>query len=98
MRIAVIAAALVIATVAGCPVNRPPNDHALTQTLYTSTLGDPRPFNPTLVTRSASNQAVGDMFEGLVRINPITTLPEPGLAESWELSDGDKSNTFHLLH
>jgi peptide/nickel transport system substrate-binding protein len=50
------------------------------------------------VTDSASNQAVGDMFEGLVRINPITTLPEPGLAESWELSDGGTTITFHLRH
>jgi peptide/nickel transport system substrate-binding protein len=57
---------------------------------------DPGTFNPILVTDSASGQAVGDLFEGLVRINPITTLPEPGLAQSWELSDGDKTITFHL--
>jgi peptide/nickel transport system substrate-binding protein len=81
-----------------CRVNRPPNDHALTQTLYNSTISDPRTFNPILVTDSASGQAVGDLFEGLVRINPVTTLPEPGLAESWDLSDGGKTITFHLRH
>jgi peptide/nickel transport system substrate-binding protein len=97
-RVAIVLASAVIATVAGCRVNRPPNDHALTQTLYSSTLGDPRTFNPILVTDQSSAQAVGDLFEGLVRINPITTLPEPGLAESWELSDGDKTITFHLRH
>jgi peptide/nickel transport system substrate-binding protein len=96
MRVAIALVAGVIATVAGCRVNRPPNNHALTQTMFTSTLGDPRTFNPILVTDSASGQAVGDMFEGLVRINPITTLPEPGLAERWELGEGGKTITFHL--
>ena len=95
-RIAIVLVATVVVMSAGCRVNRPPNDHALTQTLYHSTVSDPRTFNPILVTDSASSQAVGDLFEGLVRINPITMLPEPGLAESWELSDGGKTITFHL--
>ena len=84
--------------IAGCHVNRPPNDHAVTQTLYSSMVSDPRTFNPILVTDAASGQAVGDLFEGLVRINPVTTLPEPGLAQSWELGDGGKTITFHLRH
>ena len=67
-----------------------------TQILYQSTISDPRTFNPILVTDAASGEVVGDLFEGLVRINPITTLPEPGLAESWELSDGGKSITFSI--
>ncbi len=87
---------LAVAGASGCRVNRPPNDHAVTQTLYDSMGTDPGTFNPILVTDSASGQAVGDLFEGLVRMNPITTLPEPGLAQSWELSDGDKTITFHL--
>ena len=90
-----IAGAMALA-VAGCRVNRPPNDHALTQTMYYSTVSDPRTFNPILVTDSVSGRAVGDLFEGLVRINPITTLPEPGLAQSWEVGDGGKTITFHL--
>jgi peptide/nickel transport system substrate-binding protein len=91
-------AAVAAAIGSGCHVNRPPNDHAVTQTLYESMGSDPRTFNPILLTDAASGQAVGDLFEGLVRINPVTTLPEPGLAESWELSDGDKTITFHLRH
>jgi peptide/nickel transport system substrate-binding protein len=97
-RIAVIVSAAFVLMNSACRVNRPPNDHALTQTLYNSTISDPRTFNPILVTDSASGQAVGDLFEGLVRINPLTTLPEPGLAESWDLSDGGKTITFHLRH
>ena len=94
--IVIASVVLAAAGAPGCRVNRPPNDHAVAQTLYDSMGTDPGTFNPILVTDSASNQAVGDLFEGLVRINPITTLPEPGLAQSWELSEGDKTITFHL--
>jgi peptide/nickel transport system substrate-binding protein len=94
--IALVAAFAVM--IAACRVNRPSDDHAATQTLYSSMVSDPRTFNPILVTDSASSQAVGDLFEGLVRINPVTTLPEPGLAQSWELGDGGKTITFHLRH
>src|ERR1700740_2354277 len=91
-----VVAATAPTALTGCHVNRPPNDHALTQTLYNSTVSDPRTFNPILVTDSVSGLAVGDLFEGLVRINPVTTLPEPGLAQSWDLRDSGKMITFHL--
>ena len=89
---------LAAAAAVGCRVQQPPNQHEREQILYQSTISDPRTFNPILVTDSASGEVVGDLFEGLVRINPITTLPEPGLAEGWELSDGGKSIVFHLRH
>ena len=89
---------LAVAAAVGCRVQQPPNQHEREQILYQSTISDPRTFNPILVTDSASSEVVGDLFEGLVRINPLTTLPEPGLAESWELSDGGKSIVFHLRH
>ena len=94
--IAIASVVLALTGASGCRVNRSPNDHAVTQTLYDSMGTDPGTFNPILVTDSSSGQAVGDLFDGLVRINPMTTLPEPGLAQSWELSDGDKTITFHL--
>jgi peptide/nickel transport system substrate-binding protein len=93
-----LAVALLECAIAGCRVNRPANDHARAQTLYDSTNSDPGTFNPILVTDSASAGAVGDLFEGLVRINPLTTMPEPGLAQSWELGDGGTTITFHLRH
>jgi peptide/nickel transport system substrate-binding protein len=82
----------------GCRVNRPPNDHAATQTLYDSMPGDPGTFNPVLVTDSASNAAVGDLYEGLVKENSKTNLIEPDLAQSWEIKDGGKTIIFHLRH
>src|ERR1700722_15371688 len=84
--------------VGGCRVQQPPSQHEREQILYQSSISDPRTFNPILVTDNASGEVVGDLFEGLVRIDPVTTLPEPGLAESWELGDGGKTIVFHLRH
>jgi peptide/nickel transport system substrate-binding protein len=82
----------------GCKVNRLRNDHALRQTLYQGMSSDPGTFNPIIVTDAASGTAIGDLFEGLVKINPKTTLPEPDLAQSWQIADGGKTITFHLRH
>ncbi|MGH7913508.1 MAG: ABC transporter substrate-binding protein [Candidatus Binataceae bacterium] len=90
--------ALAAAVAAGCRVQQPPSQHEREQILYQSSISDPRTFNPILVTDAASGEVIGDLFEGLVKINPITTLPEPDLAESWDLSDGGKVIVFHLRH
>jgi peptide/nickel transport system substrate-binding protein len=91
-----LCSAFAAAAAAGCRVQQPPSQHERDQILYQSSISDPRTFNPILVTDAASGDVVGDLFEGLVRINPLTTLPEPGLAESWELGDGGKVIVFHL--
>ncbi len=88
--------ALALVLCAGCRVQSPNQGHAQEQVLFQSMTSDPRTFNPILVTDAASGQALGDLFEGLVRINPMTTLPEPGLAENWDITDGGKTITFHL--
>ena len=93
-----IAAALTLLAAGGCRINRPPNDHAQQQILYSATISDPKTFNPVLVTDNSSSEVTGNLFEGLVRIDPLTNLPEPGLAESWEVAEGGKSITFHLRH
>jgi peptide/nickel transport system substrate-binding protein len=94
----ITAVALAAGGSAGCRVRRASPDHAKQQILYSATISDPRTFNPLLVTDAASGNAIGNLFEGLVRVNPLTTLPEPALASSWELSDGGKTITFHLRH
>ena len=95
-----VASLLVLAWCAltGCNVSRPRNEHAATQTLYQGMSSDPGTFNPIIVTDASSGTAIGDLFEGLVKINPRTTLPEPDLAQSWEISDDGKTITFHLRH
>ena len=89
---------LAIFGLVGCRVNRPANDHAATQTLYTVAGSDPRTFNPILITDASSGQLTGDLFEALIQTNPVTTLPEPRLAEKWEIAPDNKTITFHLHH
>ncbi|MEB2283650.1 MAG: hypothetical protein B6D46_15385 [Polyangiaceae bacterium UTPRO1] len=64
--------------------------------LVTATISDPKTFNPLLAVDSASSDAVSEVFEGLVRLNPKTQLPEPMLATSWEHDDAGTTWTFHL--
>src|SRR5271170_573119 len=87
-----------LAIFCGCHVNRPGADHEKNQILYSAVASDPRTFNPILVTDSTSGELTGDLFDSLLRINPVTTLPEAGLAEKWDIAPDSKSITFHLRH
>ena len=64
--------------------------------LVTAMISDPKTFNQILSVDAASSDALGDVFDGLVRLNPKTTLPEPLLASSWEHDDAGTTWTFHL--
>lgn len=93
---AIACSALVVFS--GCRVSRPANDHEKNQILYTSVASDPRTFNPILITDETSSRLTNDLYESLIRVNPITTLPEPGLAEKWDIAPDNKTITFHLRH
>ena len=54
--------------------------------LVSATLSDPKTFNPLLAVDQTSASAVGEVFDGLVRLNPLTLEVEPQLAERWEYS------------
>jgi len=92
----VLASALLAAVAMGCHIKRPATSHAAQQILYSSTISDPKTFNPILVTDASSGDVIGNLFEGLVKTNPKTTLPEADLAQSWDISEGGKVITFHL--
>ena len=96
--IALILAAQSLWIFAGCNVNRPHNNHQQQQILYTAISSDPQTFNPILVTDAVSGDLLGDVFDSLIRVDPKTTLPEPGIAEKWEIAADQKSITFHLRH
>jgi peptide/nickel transport system substrate-binding protein len=93
-----IVVAVAMLLVCGCRVQHASDNHAKQQIFYQASLGDPRTFNPILSTDASSNDAFGDLFDSIVRTNELTTLPEPGLAESWEIAPDQKSITFHLRH
>lgn len=64
--------------------------------LTTAIMSDPKTFNTILVTDATSDEVLGPVFEGLVRIDPKTTLAEPALAESWSTSEDGRVWTFDL--
>lgn len=57
---------------------------------------EPEGLDPHIVTGVPENHIVSALFEGLVSKHPETLEPEPGVAESWEISDDGTLYTFHL--
>src|SRR5213082_438469 len=82
----------------GCRVNRPAVNHAREQVLYSAIPNEPRTFNPILATDSTATVLLGDVFESLVQVNYHTLLPEPRIAERWDISEDQKTVTFHIRH
>jgi peptide/nickel transport system substrate-binding protein len=95
--------ALLAVLCAGCQqeAGAPPASSAATpisQRLVDATISDPKTFNPILVTDNASGEALRDVFDGLLRLNPLTTEMEPDLAERWAFSDDGRVCTLFLRH
>lgn len=95
---AATAALCVLAVVSAGACRRGGGDDRLRRgdRLVTATISDPKTFNPLISVDSASTVATSELFEGLVRLNPQTTLPEAMLAASWEHDDAGTTWTFHL--
>jgi dipeptide transport system substrate-binding protein len=58
--------------------------------------GSPENFTPAMNTTGTSLDAARPVFNRLVQFTPGTTQVEPGLAETWDITDGGKTITFHL--
>ena len=56
---------------------------------------EPRTIDPVLNSATDGATVIYNLFEGLVRIG-FDDAPEPGCAESWEVSEDGLSWTFHL--
>lgn len=56
----------------------------------------PKSFNYYLDNNTFSAELFGALYESLINMNPVTLEYEPGLAESWTLSDDRKTFTFRL--
>ena len=57
---------------------------------------EPKGLDPSLVTGVPESHILDNMFEGLTSRDPITLQPLPGVAESWSISEDNKTYTFHL--
>ena len=53
-------------------------------------------LNPQLGFTTAEAQIFTALYEGLVAYDPVTLQPEPGMAESWDVSEDGLVYTFHL--
>jgi len=57
---------------------------------------EPQGLDPHVVTGVPENKIVRALFEGLTVKNPYTLEPEPGVAQSWDVSEDGRIITFHI--
>jgi oligopeptide transport system substrate-binding protein len=57
---------------------------------------EPESLDPAIVTGISEMRITKALFEGLLRLDPITVEPVPGLAERWVISPDGVSYTFFL--
>jgi oligopeptide transport system substrate-binding protein len=57
---------------------------------------EPQGLDPHVVTGLPESHIVRALFEGLAVKNPYTLEPEPGVAQSWDISEDGRTITFHL--
>ncbi len=57
---------------------------------------EPQGLDPHVVTGVPENKLVRALFEGLAVKNPWTLEPEPGVAQSWDISEDGTVYTFHI--
>ena len=66
------------------------------KTLVYCSEGSPENFTPAINTTGTSFDAARPVYNRLTEFQRGTTIVGPGLAESWEVSDGGKTIVFHL--
>ncbi len=93
-QLCLIAALLVLG---GCDLG-PSNIETATeqQILHFGNGAEPKDLDPHTVTGVTENNIISALFEGLTSPNPKTLAPEPGVAESWTISDDGKTYIFKL--
>jgi len=57
---------------------------------------EPQSLDPAILTGQADMRVAIGLFEGVLRLDPKTARPIPGLAEGWDVSPDGKTYTFHL--
>jgi dipeptide transport system substrate-binding protein len=87
-RITLLASALLVSTMLAGAANA--------KSLVYCSEGSPENFTPAINTTGTSLDAARPVYNKLVQFTPGSTEVEPGLAESYEVTDGGKTITFHL--
>ncbi len=68
------------------------------QVLFLGNGADPAGLDPQTVIGEPESHIFNALFEGLVSMDPKDLHPIPGVAESWDITDGGRTYTFHLRH
>ena len=68
------------------------------QVLFLGNGADPAGLDPQTVIGEPESHIFNALFEGLVSMDPHDLHPIPGVAESWDITDGGRTYTFHLRH
>ncbi|GHB90262.1 peptide ABC transporter substrate-binding protein [Cerasicoccus arenae] len=89
--------ALLALCLSGCgqretPVERANQDRILLRANGT----EPAALDPHLVTGVMEHNILTSLLEGLIRPDPKTLAPLPGVAEAWDISSDRRVYTFHL--
>jgi oligopeptide transport system substrate-binding protein len=64
--------------------------------IHVGNAAEPAALDPHITTGVGESYLLQALFEGLVTKNPDTLEPEPGVAESWEISADGRTYTFHI--
>lgn len=75
---------------AGCFRPEPPADITIINH------AEPDSLDPAIIVSQPDMRIVRGLFEGLLRLDPETARPIPGLAKSWDISPDGKTYIFHL--
>jgi len=84
------AAVLLALVLTACSPQRPPAD------LIIVNGAEPGTLDPATSTGLEELRVTMALFEGLMRVDPVSAQPIPGLAERYEISPDLKTYTFHL--
>ncbi len=93
---AIIVSAFLVACNNGNDNNNAPRAADGGGTIRIAEVTAPKNIFPQAITNQIEGLIAGQIHEGLVRLNPKTLEPIPGLAEKWEVSQDGKTITFHL--
>lgn len=57
---------------------------------------EPESLDPAIIVSQPDERVVRGIYEGLLRLDPRTGQPIPGMAERWDISPDGKTYTFYL--
>jgi oligopeptide transport system substrate-binding protein len=87
----------IVALLAGCGGRERPVESGMRdKVLHIGNGPEPQDLDPHTITGAVERRIVSALIEGIVTENPRTLEPEPGIADTWNVSDNGLIHTFHI--